>query len=167
MTSGSRETAQAVAEAWAREMPGVPTRSIRAVWAAKTVATALRRARETALREVGIDAATLDLLSTLRRSGEPYVLTTRQLAERCLVSAGAISQRLTRAERDGLIQRRTTSGRRVEVTLTFAGRYLAERGARHVLAVDDDLTAQLSDTELRQVESLLGRWVAALPSDDD
>jgi len=39
------------------------------------------------------DPATLDLISVLRRSGPPYQLSTRQLAERTLVSAGAISQR--------------------------------------------------------------------------
>lgn len=155
------ERAAAVAAAWEREIPGVPTRSIPVVWATKTVAARLRRGRETALRDVGIDAATLDLLSTLRRAGPPYALTTRQLTDRCLVSAGAISQRLARAERDGLVERRDLPGRRVSVTLTRAGHALVERGARHVLEVDAVLTSGLSDAELDQLGSLLERWVAS------
>lgn len=166
MPDGERETAATVAAAWARELPGVPTRSIPVVWAAKTISAELRRARERALAVVGIDAGTLDLLSTLRRSGDPYVLTTRQLAERCLVSAGAISQRVARAERDGLVTRRPSSGRRVEVVLSAAGHDLVERGAGHVLAVDARLTAGLSDADLGRLESLLTRWVEVLPTRD-
>ncbi|WP_280401232.1 MarR family transcriptional regulator [Nocardia carnea] len=41
----------------------------------------------------------------MRRSGPPYRLTTRQIAARSLVTAGAISQRLARAEAAGLITR--------------------------------------------------------------
>jgi DNA-binding MarR family transcriptional regulator len=158
VSDDERERAAAVAAAWARELPGVPVRSIPVVWAVKTVAATLRRAREGALRDIGIDAATLDLLSTLRRAGDPYVLTTRQLAERCLVSAGAISQRLARAERDGLVERRSAEGRRVEVALTAAGHALAERGARHVLATDEALTSGLTDAEVETLRALHTRW---------
>ncbi len=154
------ERAAEVADAWAREIPGVPTRSIRVVWALKAVAGRLRRAREQSLHDLGIDAATLDLLSTLRRAGPPYTLTTSQLAQRCLVTAGAISQRLARAERDALVERRALPGRRVEVSLTPTGHALVERGARHVLEVDDASARGLDDAELAQLETLLERWLA-------
>lgn len=155
------ERAAEVADAWAREIPGVPTRSVRVVWALKAVGGRLRRAREQALHDLGMDAATLDLLSTLRRSGPPYTLTTTQLAQRCLVSAGAISQRLARAERDSLVERRGLPGRRVAVTLTPTGHALVERGARHVLEVDDASARGLDDDELALLESLLERWLAS------
>ena len=153
---------RAIAAAWERELPGVPTRSIPAVSAVKRVASILRQARERALRERGIDAATLDLLSTLRRAGTPYTLTTRQLADRCLVTAGAISQRITRAERDGLVTRRPGSGRRVDVELTAAGHALVEESAAYVLHTDEALVGALSDTELREIENLLTRWAHVL-----
>jgi DNA-binding MarR family transcriptional regulator len=156
------ESPAAVAAAWERELRGVPTRSIGVTWLLKAVAVELRRGREDALREVGMDAATLDLLSTLRRSGPPYVLTTRQLTERCLVSAGAISQRVARAEHDGHVERRTAPRRRVDVVLTAVGHDLVERGAQHVLSVDDSMSSDLSDIELGQLESLLARWLGAV-----
>ncbi|XGU21527.1 hypothetical protein ACETU7_18015 [Rhodococcus sp. 3Y1] len=37
--------------------------------------------RRRVLASAGADTATLDLLSVLRRSGEPYQLTTRQITE--------------------------------------------------------------------------------------
>ncbi|WP_413230194.1 MarR family transcriptional regulator [Kitasatospora herbaricolor] len=45
------------------------------------------------------------LLSTLRRSGPPYRLTTGELADRSLVTAGAVTQRVDRAQGAGLVRR--------------------------------------------------------------
>ncbi|HLS74206.1 MAG TPA: MarR family winged helix-turn-helix transcriptional regulator [Actinomycetaceae bacterium] len=151
-----------IARAWARELPHVPTRSIPVVTAAKQVGTLLRRERERTLHRLGLDAATLDLLSTLRRSGSPYTLSTRDLATQTLVTAGAISQRVTRAESAGLVRRSTGPGRTVLVELTPAGHGVVDRSVRDVLAVDDDLVTVLTDDEIRVLEDLLGRWLTAL-----
>lgn len=151
-----------IAAAWRRELPDVPTRSIPAVSAVKRVASVLRQTRERALQERDIDAATLDLLSTLRRAGDPYTLTTRELANRCLVTAGAISQRVARAERDGLVERRAASDRHVAIRLTIAGHTLVEESAAHVLEADEALVAVLDDTELSALEDLLIRWSEAI-----
>lgn len=156
--SAGRPDAHEVAAAWARELPGVPTRSVPVVTAAKLLAAALRRHRATVLHALGTDPATLDLLSTLRRAGTPYRLTTRELADRCLVTAGAVSQRVARAERDGLVERRPGAGRSVEVVLTAAGHARVEALARAVLEADDDLVAGLDDTTLAQLEDALDRW---------
>ncbi|MEV0647773.1 MarR family winged helix-turn-helix transcriptional regulator [Phytomonospora sp. NPDC050363] len=117
-----------IAAAWRRELDGVPTHSIPVVTPIWRLAKLLADERRRFLTEQGVDAATLDLISTLRRDGEPYRLTTRELAERCLVSAGAISQRVARAEKDGLVTRGPAGGRpkSVAVTLTSAGHDLTD-----------------------------------------
>ncbi len=61
--------------------------------------------RRRVLAAAGADSATLDLLSVLRCSGPPYRLTTRELTERTRVTAGAISQRVSRAEHHGFVER--------------------------------------------------------------
>lgn len=121
--------ADTIAEAWSRELPGVPTHSIPVVTPIWRLAKLLADDRRRFLADQGVDAATLDLVSTLRRGGEPYTLSTRELAERCLVSAGAISQRVARAEKEGLVTRGPARGRpkTVPVTLTAAGHELADR----------------------------------------
>ena len=88
----------------------------------------------------------LDLLSVLRRAGTPYELTTRELADRTLVTAGAISQRVARAEQTGLVERRTeTDGSRaVVVSLTTTGHDLVERTVDQVLTREADLVSSLS-----------------------
>lgn len=157
-----RPDAEDVAAAWRRELPDVPTRSIVLVSAVKEIATVLRRERERTLHRLGVDAATLDLLSTLRRNGPPYRVSTRDLAARSLVTAGAISQRVARAERDGLVRRSAADGRAVIVELLPAGHRLVESAARRVLERDDELLASLEDDDLATLERMLRRWRDAL-----
>jgi DNA-binding MarR family transcriptional regulator len=159
---------EAIAAAWERELPGVPVSSIGVItplWrAAKTLADDRRRT----LHLLGIDPATLDLLSTLRRSGEPWALTTRELAAQTLVTAGAISQRVARAERAGLVTRSPSdAGRRaVAVTLTDAGHELVERTVRDLLTHEEELISCLSVQDRQVLAGLLGRLTAAWSAHD-
>lgn len=155
-------SAAEIAAAWRRERPGTPTESIEIVtpiwWLGKLFADD----RSRALREAGIDTATLDLLSVIRRSGSPYALSTREITRRTLVTAGAISQRVARAERDGLVQRTpgTTGRRTVLVKLTAEGHALIERSVDIVLGREAELVSSLSDDERTSLIALLGKLMA-------
>jgi DNA-binding MarR family transcriptional regulator len=116
--------------------------------------------RSRVLREAGIDAATLDLLSVIRRSGPPpYTLSTRDIAERALVTAGAISQRVARGERDGLARRSpgATGRRTVLVELTPAGHALIERSVDALLGREATLVRSLSEDERSALILLLDK----------
>lgn len=147
VTSDAVPTAEQIAAAWDRELPGARTESIEVITPLWRVAKLLSDERQRTLTRLGVDESTLDLLSTLRRAGSPYQLTTRQLTARSLVTAGAISQRLARAESTGLITREPTAASRrgVLVTLTAQGHELIERTVRELLdhetALTDCLTA--------------------------
>jgi DNA-binding MarR family transcriptional regulator len=159
---------EAIAAAWERELPGVPVSSIGVITPLWRVAKALADDRRRTLRRIGIDPATLDLLSTLRRAGTPWSLTTRELAAQTLVTAGAISQRVARAERDGLVVRTpSVTGRHVGrpavvVTLTDAGHALVERAVRELLTHEEELLADLPAQDRRALAGLLGRLGTAL-----
>lgn len=138
-----------IAAAWRRERPGTPTDSIGIVTPLWRLAKLFADDRRRLLADLGVDPATLDLLSVLRRAGTPYELSTRELAERTLVTAGAISQRVARGEQTGLVERRTkTDGSRtVVVSLTSAGHDLVERTVDQVLTREADLVSSLSASE--------------------
>jgi DNA-binding MarR family transcriptional regulator len=162
---GAPEPAHSAAEiaaAWRRERPGTPTESIEIVtpiwWLAKLFADDRTRA----LRAAGIDSATLDLLSVIRRSGPPYTLSTRELARRTLVTAGAISQRVARAERDGLVERipGPVGSRTVLVRLTVDGHALIERSVDTVLGREATLVSGLSANERAALIELLDKLMA-------
>ncbi len=141
--------ASEIAAAWVRERPGTPVDSIGIVTPLWRLAKLFADDRRRVLADAGVDPATLDLLSVLRRSGTPFELTTRELARRTLVTAGAISQRVARAERAGLVTRRTADdrSRAVLVGLTLAGHDLVERTVDVVLTRESELLASLSDRQ--------------------
>lgn len=143
------------ASAWVRERPGTPTRGIGIVTRIWRLSKMLGDDRRRTLAAAGADVSTLDLLSVLRRAGPPYRLTTRELAERSRVTKGAISQRLQRAELDGLVERRAGPDRTVEVMLLPAGHAAVERLVDRVLGREADLVGVLTRGQQAQLTELL------------
>jgi DNA-binding MarR family transcriptional regulator len=150
-----------IAAAWQRERPGTPTESIEIVTPIWRLAKLFADDRNRVLRAAGIDAATLDLLAVIRRSGPPYTLSTREIARRTLVTAGAISQRVARAERHGLVRRTpgTTGRRTVLVSLTAEGHALIERSVDAVLGREAALVSCLSGDERASLIVLLEKLI--------
>jgi DNA-binding MarR family transcriptional regulator len=151
-----------IAAAWERERPGTPVDSIGVVTPLWRLAKLFADDRRRLLADVGVDPATLDLLSVLRRAGRPYELTTRELARRTLVTAGAISQRVARAEAAGLVARRAAGdrSRAVVVGLTPEGHDLVETTVDAVLARESELLSSLSPRQRAVLGGQLQRLLA-------
>jgi DNA-binding MarR family transcriptional regulator len=149
-----------IAAAWQRERPGTPVSSIAIVTPVWRLAKLLADDRRRVLAAAGVDGATLDLLSVLRRAGPPYALSTRDIAARTLVTAGAVSQRVARAERDGLVTRAPGGNRTVLVTLTDAGHATVERTVDQVLGREADLVGGLTPDQRTDLAGLLDTLLA-------
>ena len=146
-----------IARAWLRERPGTPVGSIGVITRIWWIGKLLDDDRRTTVLRLGMDAATLDLLSTLRRSGPPYRLTASEIGRRALVSAGAISQRVARAERTGYVRRTRSAedGRGVLVELTGEGHAVIERTIDDMLSHEEGLLSPLSTEQRAQLADLL------------
>jgi DNA-binding MarR family transcriptional regulator len=153
-----------IQQAWERERPGTPAGSIGVITRIWRIGKLLADERRRTLARLGIDAATLDLLSTLRRAGRPYRLTAGSIAELSLVSAGAISQRVARAEREGLVRRERSpaDGRLSYVTLTAQGHALIERTVDELLGHEEALLSGLTDGQREELSALLRVLLASL-----
>ncbi len=158
------DRAEEIARAWARERPGVPVGSIGIVTRIWQVAKLLSDERRRTLAAIGLDAATLDLLSTLRRAGPPYRLSTRELAARCLVTAGAVTQRVDRAQGSGLVRRLAPArgSRTVLVELTAAGHREVERAVGVLLTTEQTLVDALTPGDQAQLARLLAELLQSL-----
>ncbi|KAB2346985.1 MarR family winged helix-turn-helix transcriptional regulator [Actinomadura rudentiformis] len=158
------DRADAIQDAWRRELPGVPVESIgiitRIWWAAKIFGDRRRRL----LADLGVDVATLDLLSTLRRSGPPYRMSPGELADACMVTRGAITQRVERAVKAGLVERTATgSGYHARaVTLTDAGNALLDRVVADLLTTEDQFLDHLPPDRRTQLADLLRELLTGL-----
>lgn len=152
----SADGINAIVSAWKRELPNAPTASIGIVTRLWQIAKLLGDDRKRVVRSLGADTATLDLLSTLRRSGEPYRMTTRALADASLITAGAITQRVERAAAQGLVTRTQRSGSRtVDVELTPAGRDATTTLVTAVLTHENELLEGLSPHQREQLADTL------------
>jgi DNA-binding MarR family transcriptional regulator len=158
--AAGRWPAAEIAAAWQRELPGARTESIEVITPVWRIAKVLADDRRRTLAALGVDPSTLDLLSVIRRAGPPYELTTREIARRTLVTPGAVSQRVARAEQAGLVERAPSriSRRAVAVRLTAAGHALIERTVRQLLDHEADLIGALTTEE----RAALTRFLAKL-----
>jgi DNA-binding MarR family transcriptional regulator len=151
VTDGER-----VAQQWAREVPDAPTEAIPVVMAVLRAAKRIADNRRRVLARLGLDSAVFDLLATLRRNGAPYAMSPADLARDCLVTAGAISQRVSRAEADGLVQAtRGPGGRAVDVRLTKVGRRRIDAAIVAYLESEQVLVAGLSPRERASLTRML------------
>jgi DNA-binding MarR family transcriptional regulator len=146
-----------IAAAWQRELPGVRTESIEVITPVWRIAKVLEDDRRRTLAALGVEESTLDLLSVIRRAGPPYELTTREITRRTLVTAGAVSQRVARAEQAGLVERASSSASRraVAVRLTAAGHTLIEATVRRLLDHEASLISALAPEDRTVLAGLL------------
>lgn len=151
-----------IAASWRRELPDIraeATEAIEIITPLWRIAKALADDRRRTLTALGIDGATLDLISVIRRAGPPYELTTREIARRTLITPGAVSQRVARAEASGLVARAPSaeSRRAVAVRLTDAGHDLVEATVRPLLDHEADLIAALTSNERSVLTNALAK----------
>lgn len=153
-----------VADQWRRERPEMPVDSIGIVGRILRAAKLLTDERRRLLLELNIDSATFDLLATLRRSGDPYRLAPAELARASLLSGGAVTQRIARAESANLVHaHRTKSGRRtLTVELTVKGHHFVEQNIEVLIGRERQLIQGLSPEDQQQLAQLLRRLLAVL-----
>lgn len=105
----------------------------------------------------GVDPGEFDMLSTLRRSGEPYRLSAGEILNASLVTSGAITLRIDRMEAKGLVERvRDTADRRVvRVQLTPKGLTTIDDVLPRHVANEANLLRALDAADQEQLVGLL------------
>jgi DNA-binding MarR family transcriptional regulator len=163
-----KDRIDAIQAAWRRERPDIDVSSIAILTRALLIGRHLARARERALRELGTDTPTLDVLATLRRAGAPYRLRTNEIEAATSVTAGAVSQRLDRLQARGLVRRErdNVDKRVIYVTLTRKGRELIDAVVGGLMERESQLLGPFNDHERKTLERLLTRWLRWFESDE-
>jgi DNA-binding MarR family transcriptional regulator len=163
MAPDERDAVDEIVEQWSRERPDVVVDSIGVVARILRIAKVFADHRRRTLAALGIDSATFDLLATLRRSGPPFRMSPAALTQACLVTGGAISQRVARAEAAGLVTaERTAGGHTSAVALTELGRERIDRDIAEFLAREHELIGHLAPGERTELSRLLRRLHAGL-----
>lgn len=105
-----------------------------------------------------------DVIATLRRSGNPYAMTPTDLHEGLMLSSGAMTSRLDRLERKGLIERVPSPNdrRSTLVRLTPAGLALIDKMLPLHVANEQQALASLTQKEQAQLDGLLAKLLVGL-----
>lgn len=92
-------------DVWAREIPDLDPTIEGIVERIQILAKAFDHSLEETLEATGLDRRAFKLLGKLRSAGPPYRRTPGQLAAHMRLSSGAMTNRLDRLEKAGLIRR--------------------------------------------------------------
>ncbi|MEM6453052.1 MAG: MarR family transcriptional regulator [Cyanobacteria bacterium P01_D01_bin.105] len=152
---------------WQREIPTLGMRSLGVSGRILQLARLLEKHRETVLADFGLNLWSFDMLATLRRQGAPYQLKPTELYDLLMLSSGAMTNRIDRLEKDGLVTRlRDPSDRRgIRVQLTRQGIERVEAVMPVLFAQENRLLEALSQTETQTLVGLLRKFLAAMSSD--
>ena len=149
---------------WRQERPDLDTGPMGIMGRLKRLQNALAAGLEVEFAAHGLNAASFDVLATLRRAGPPYALSPSALIDWTMVTSGTMTNRLDRLEAAGLIARRRNpdDGRGQVVALTDKGLALIDRAVAAHVANQHRLIAGLAPETRDQLDAALRAWLALL-----
>ncbi len=118
---------------------------------------------ERAYKPYGISRGEFDVLATLRRSGEPYTLSPRELSATLMLTTGGMTGRLDKLERAGLLRRSPDphDRRGLKVTLTEEGAAADRQAVGAGLAEESTALSALDADEAGHLAGLLRKLLDA------
>jgi DNA-binding MarR family transcriptional regulator len=163
-TTAERDRVDARIGRWVDEIPGLdlPTEAI--TQRVHLINRGLERALSEVTEGFGLSVGEYMVLTMLRGQGEPYRLSPSRLADSCVLSSGAMTNRLDNLEEAGLVKRvpDPDDRRSVQVTLTKKGHRLWDQMAGTAAAREALIASALDEDEKEQLNVLLRRLVIAL-----
>ncbi|MEV4614573.1 MarR family transcriptional regulator [Kitasatospora sp. NPDC049258] len=163
--SPQSDPVDAIAAQWRRERPDLApqTEAMAAFGRIYRIAKAMGERAEQAYAPYGIGRGEFDVLATLRRAGDPYTLSPRELTATLMLTTGGMTGRLDKLERADLIARSPDphDRRGLRVTLTTAGLDVVDRAAAAGMTVQQGVMAALGTEDAAELNRLLRALLAA------
>ena len=148
-----------IVEAWGQQRPDLDFSPLEVLSRVDRLSRHLDRARRTAFQRSDLEPWEWDVLSALRRAGEPFQLSPKALLQQTLVSSGTMTNRIDRLVARRLVQRKNDpiDGRSVLVTLTDDGRIRVDAAITRLVDAEAALLAVLSKPERERLAVLMRR----------
>ncbi|MEV6054406.1 MarR family transcriptional regulator [Streptomyces sp. NPDC052107] len=152
-----RDPVDAIIDQWAAVRPDLDSRAMEVFGRIYRLSRTMGDRMEKAYQPYGISRGEFDVLATLRRAGEPYTLSPRQLSATLMLTTGGMTGRLDKLEGAGLLRRSPDphDRRGLQVTLTEKGLDVIDRAVGAGLAVQTEALSLLDDEQVGQLADLL------------
>ncbi|MFG2113388.1 MarR family winged helix-turn-helix transcriptional regulator [Streptomyces sp. NPDC048718] len=157
------DAVDAITDQWAVVRPDLETLPMAVFGRINRISAAIREEMGQAYKPYGMSLGEFDVLATLRRSGEPYTLSPRELTATLMITTGGMTGRLDKLERAGLITRNPDPNDRrgLRVTLTDEARALVDQAVGAGLGRQRGaVEAALTPKEAEQLAGLLRKLLA-------
>src|ERR1700722_15238773 len=136
-----------IVSAWHRERSDLDVGPLQVLSRISRLASVLDERRANAFVEHGLQLHEFDVLSALRRRGEPFELTAGELSTITHVTSGTMTSRLDRLTTRAFVPRQPdpSDGRLVRVRLTVAGRERVDAAFAALLESERQLLTHLAE----------------------
>lgn len=144
---------------WKKERPDIDSRPMAVCGQIWRTGEILRQGVTANWSKYGLDLAGSDVILTLRRQGHGATLSPSELAKEMMLSTSAMTNRLDRLEKRGLIRRAMDPNDRrgLRIVLSDEGFALADEMVVTHVATEEQMLSDLTTTERDQIRSLLNR----------
>lgn len=152
-----RDEVDDIVDAWRAQRPDLDAEPLHVLSRISRLGRHLDRARRNAFAAHGLESWEFDVLSALRRQGEPYQMTPGALLRATLVTSGTMTNRIDRLAGAGLVRRQPDphDKRGVLVTLTGRGMAKADDALADLLCRERTLLADLDGRDATTLAGLL------------
>lgn len=146
-----------IVQAWQKRDPQLDSGSLEITGRLMLCASYYERAVGAVLRPFGLSIADFDVLNTLRRVSSQHGSKPSDMARSSLITTGAMTSRLDRLERTGLIRRAPDRADRrgVLVHLTPKGSKIARQALHELIATNQAFLEPLSGQQRESIASAL------------
>lgn len=155
-----------VVEQWQRERPDLDSWPSGIAGRILRLSTHIRRTGENLVAPLGLSWETFEMIAALRRQGPPFAMNPTAIYKSVLLTSGAMTARLDRAEEAGLITRSSDPNDRrgTIVSLTKKGKKLADEAIALYFKNLGEIWGPLGERDLAQVTQLLAALLAITES---
>jgi DNA-binding MarR family transcriptional regulator len=148
-----------IVDAWERERPDIDFAPLQVLSRVDRMSKHLDRARRGAFGRSDLQLWEFDVLSALRRAGEPFRLSPKSLLTQTLVSSGTMTNRIDRLVERGLVERQTdpNDGRGILVCMTAQGLTRVDAAITRLVDAEAELLRTLTASDQMRLAGLLRR----------
>lgn len=149
-----------ILEQWRTTRPDLDVGPMGVIGRIKRASTHLAREMEKTWEAHGLNAASFDVLATLRRAGEPYALSPGDLMAWTMVTSGTMTNRIDQLVKAGHVARvpNPEDGRSFLISLTDQGFQTIEAAVTDHVATQHRLTVGLSSNDQTLLNRLLAKF---------
>ncbi|MGW7824340.1 MarR family winged helix-turn-helix transcriptional regulator [Streptomyces puniciscabiei] len=163
--AGPTDAVDRIVDQWRRERPDLDPSPMHVVGRITRLHWALEERLCRVFDRYHLGRGEFDILASLRRSGTPFEMTAGDLGGSTMVTSGAVTKRVDRLERVGLVTRRTAKNdaRGRLIRLTDRGRELIDEVVQEHIRNETHLLAGLTEDERGTLTDLLRKLSRTLP----